>query len=128
MSERYEDLAVITNTLDMGRAPIGVRVQKDRETGTLSFEFGRMVSGKLEPVRYWKEDNLIYLSSLSKLAATLHILPILGGTQVTAEMLRTHLKNSVFKVQEEALTSHQQRQSEKNRKFGATIGERTGKK
>ena len=124
MDDRYMDLGVIQVRMDNSRAPTGMRIQKDRSSGTLSFEFGRLVAGRLEPVRYWKEDALIHLATLSKFGASLHVLPMFLGIEITSESLKALHKDRHLMLVEEALTSRQVRQAEKNKKFGASLGDR----
>lgn len=125
----WQELGVMRAGFDTGRSPVVVRVSRNSKTGELSYEFGILRGGKVELLRYWREDRLYNLAMLLKAAAGLSLASTLSGMDVTPERLDRVVAQSGGALQliDTWMTGEQEKAAKKNRRFGATIGELVGR-
>jgi hypothetical protein len=123
----WKELVVVKSGLDTSRAPVVLRISKNSETRELSYEFGILVSGKMKPLRYWREDRLFSVAMLIRAATSLSLSQLLTGASMTQEKLEQIIRaTGVLEIVEGWVGSKQEKQSKK--RFGTNLGSLMPKK
>ena len=123
----WQELGTVKSGLDMGSSPVVMRVSKSTRIGDLSYEFGILRHGKVQMMRYWREERLYSMATLTKAATSLSLTSRLAGVEINREQFKLLIERNDFLVLvEDVMTGRQERQSKG--RFGASIGQLTGKR
>jgi hypothetical protein len=74
--------------------PVVVMINRNERTGDLSFQFGLLRRGRIEMVKYWREEAIMQMALLAKVAAELAMGRQLGGIDLTGLSLKKIIDDS----------------------------------
>lgn len=87
--EGYEIIGVIkTVTFSKKSSPVVVEISKNTRTEDLSFQFGLLRRGIVNPVRYWREESVMQMAVLAKVVSELMFANKIGVVNISAENLK----------------------------------------
>lgn len=121
--DQYETIGVVKNVMDGGRNPVAVIINRNKKTKELSFQFGLLRRGHVDPIRYWREYSLLKMAALAKFVSMLVMADQVGAATLSEEVLEKSVKDSPF------LELVQKYVPEENKeKFSMTLGDRARKR
>lgn len=122
--DQYETVGVIKNTMSSRRHPVVVMINRNKKSGSLSFMFGLLRRGRVETVRYWREDAVMEMTTLASLVSRIAIAEKLGVIEFTSSSIKELIDHQepLLECVEEYLPGGQQK------KASMTLGERASRR
>jgi hypothetical protein len=123
----WKELVVVKSGLDTSRDPVVMRISKNDSTNVLSFEFGILAGGKMQALRYWREERLYSIAILGRTAAALDLSSHLSGAQLSREKIEQVIRaTEILEIVEGWVGGKQEKESKK--RFGTNLGSLMPKK
>lgn len=85
---QWRTLGVMAEAMSTHPNPVAVMINHKKDTRELSFQFGILKGGRVQPVRFWNESMMFGLAALTKYLGAAASLQMLTGKGVTADLLK----------------------------------------
>jgi len=87
--DQYKTVGVVKAvTMSNRRHPVVMMINRNIETGDMSFQFGLLRRGHVDMVRYWREDSLLQIAMLAKIVAEVSFAKQLGSIEFSGATLQ----------------------------------------
>lgn len=85
---QWRTLGVMAEAMSTHPNPVAVMINKKKDTRELSFQFGILKGGRVQPIRFWNENMMFGLAALTKNLGLAVSLRHLSGKEMTEDVLR----------------------------------------